>query len=478
MLPWWGRAIVFVVLSALVAAASVTVLCVGGHQLSTSTKVIVIAVAVGLPWEATFGMRASRASLAKSYRAALDQLPTSAQRKRAITVIWRGPVPDDASIRTASVDLARRYLDAHEWRSAPTMVVVPAFAAMLFVALAVWPRKEHGLELGDPLFEGLLAVYFAGLMVKNWYAPRRVSRRLPTLTAGPDQKMPSAHPAKSDQPSIGRPQKPTTSAELLFDEACRLSAGFPAEDVLTTGLNGITLLREGLSEANERAQDIFRDTLQRNGEVADSLSGFNERAGALLRRYRQDDFSGRIEEMLAHLGRVDIDKLVRTVGNPDLLAEAQRRSDNVYRVNDVTSLCIASAEIPLYSLAYAYADANSVFLGRPPKYRATLNSARALMEAVALDFAGLAFPFVGTLKAVFEEMEPWIDQEVEKIKQAAQQMNRIYNFRDALGGLSSQYVPFVDGSINAANNLYNNFVEEFTTDVNWLNRLFIDAAKD
>jgi hypothetical protein len=479
MLPWWGRAIVFVVVfSSLVAATSITVMRLGGHQLSTSTKVLVIAMAVVLPLEATFGLRASRLSLADSYRAALRPLTTSAQRKRAITAVWRGPIPEDASIRTASVDLARHYLSAHEWRSTRTLVVVPAFAALLFVALAVWPREEHSLELGDPHFEGLLAFYFAVLMAKNWYAPRRVSRRLKTVIASPDQNTRAAPPAKSDQPSNDRPQKPATSAELLFEEAHRLSAGFPAEEVLTTGLDGISLLREGLREANPRAQGIFRDTLQRNGEVADSLRGFNERAHALLRRYRQDDLSGRIEEMLAHLHRVDVNKLVRTVGNPDLLGEAERRRDNVYRVNDVTSLCIASAEIPVYSLAYAHADASNVFLGRPPKYRATLSSAGALMQAVALDFAGLAFPFVGTLKTVFEEMEPWIDKEVEKIKQAAQQMNRIYNFCDALSGLSSQYVPFVGDSINAANNLYDSFVKEFTTDLNWLNRVFIDAAKD
>jgi hypothetical protein len=489
LLSFWGRAIVSAALSLLAVTAFIALTLAQGYSFFQSPKVIAVAAVAALLVGAWRGVQIGQSSRAKAYRTAVSQLTASAISK-AITAMWRGPIPEDPIINAATTDLSRLYVRTHRWRAAKTTLIAAALGAVFFGFLAAWPRQEHGLELGDPLWEAVIAALFAAFIATSWYTVRRVSRRLAELSIHPDKRTPPRG-VKNEGNRMSKPSK--SSAEQLFDEACRLAAEFNSEEVLAAALEGVELLREGLDGVNPRTREIFIKPLERMGELSNQMRDFVGRANEIIHSHEGDNYAERIHEMLANLHRVDAEKLLMTLGGFEQLAdctpeqlsetkrqmaEAQRRVDNVYLVNDAISLTVASAQIPMYSLAYAFADVANAFLGRPTKYRATLNVAGSLVQAVAMDFAGLAFPFVGTLKTVFEQMEPWIERETEKIRQAAHQLDRVFNYGDQLDTLSMQYVPFVDTSIGAATKFYDSYSAAFTIDISWLNEIYVAAAGD
>jgi len=181
----WGRAILIAVLSLLAVTAFIALTLVQGYSFFQSPKVIAAAAVAALSAGAWRGVQLGQSSRAKEYRTAVGRLTPSA-RSKAVTAMWRGPIPKDPVIRAATTDLSRIYVRAHRWQAAKPTLIAATLGAVLFGVLAAWPRQEHGLELGDPLWETLIAAFFVVVIPASWFAVRRAAGRLANLSMHPD----------------------------------------------------------------------------------------------------------------------------------------------------------------------------------------------------------------------------------------------------------------------------------------------------
>lgn len=258
-----------------------------------------------------------------------------------------------------------------------------------------------------------------------------------------------------------------TPCDELMAEAVRIAGVLPEalDELDSKGRDLIALLSEGADAATEaRSKSVYAQPFERHEALLTVGLALPESANTLLSNNRTEHHVRRVEEYLARRREADARKLA----SEELLAELTRASQSVEAAPCSYALYIGSAEISLFALVYFHLDVVSAFLNRPTKLRWGLDAALALSKAVAIDLAGkFVFPFAGTAVAAVELLKPRIEGELERMKETAQQMDRLFQLNDRLIELLD-YAQSVDATISHAETALAMVRADFDRDIDWL----------
>lgn len=164
------------------------------------------------------------------------------------------------------------------------------------------------------------------------------------------------------------------------------------------------------------------------------------------------------------------------IADEQLLTQLEHAWGVVLDTPDSVALRIASAEIPLFSQTFYLADAMSVFLGYVPTFRRTLNAAGTLIKAAALDAAGTAVPFLGTLMAVIDLFEPQIDKVTDEMLNSASTFERNFDYDNRLDEILL-YANFVEKNTLLSSQSLETIRASFAKNELWLSGVLSKAAK-
>src|ERR1700686_1253552 len=113
-----------------------------------------------------------------------------------------------------------------------------------------------------------------------------------------------------DSHDTSNTSNPGSNAERLMDEAVRLVKKFGnhREEILSTGLDVISLLGEGIGGSNPRTSKTFSGVLDSDHSVRDLIVSLLDKAHKIIVRYQNDNFEERIMEFLELNARLDATK--------------------------------------------------------------------------------------------------------------------------------------------------------------------------
>jgi hypothetical protein len=147
---------------------------------------------------------------------------------------------------------------------------------------------------------------------------------------------------------------------------------------------------------------------------------------------------------------------------------------------DNVELLVAAVAIAHYSQLFYYVDLLNTFLQYPTEYRRALDVASNLAQAVVMDLAGTAIPFLGTIttiiNTVFDLAEPRIKKKIEELRQAAEVFDRVCDFGDQLTELSG-YQDFTKENMRHADQIFKITHASFATNADWLSAVLGNAAR-
>jgi hypothetical protein len=276
--------------------------------------------------------------------------------------------------------------------------------------------------------------------------------------------------------NYGKPEQPSPPSQAsnpgqLMDEALGLAKdlGTHSDELLHSGLESIRLI-----EAQQAATGSvgvvakFGHILASNGELSKRMGQLLNMAHSILRECNDSNYRDKIRQLIDDINEIDPAK----IADEDLLREMERRRDNVFAAPDILSACAASAEIPIFFLAFAHSDLFQAYVNKPPLSRRALDNASLLVGAAAVDFAGSVIPFFGTALTVFQLLEPWIKRETKRVLDAIPVVDRLFNFDDGLTALL-EFSAVVEGSTRQVAEFLSAYRRSFDEDVRWLT----DVAK-
>jgi hypothetical protein len=264
-------------------------------------------------------------------------------------------------------------------------------------------------------------------------------------------------------------------AEQLMDEALSLARDLQAhqDELLRSGLDAIEFIR-AQQEASQSPGTVakFGHILASNGTLNERILRLLDVAQGISRDGHPSYYVERINQVRVEVQEIDPAKIAKE----DLLREASRRRDDAFDAPEVTAICIASAQIPIYFLAFAHSDIMRAYVNKPPLARRALDNASELVRAAALDFAGTAVPFLGTVFAIFQVTQPWIEREKRRMVEAIPFVDRLFNLDDGLTGLATFSAP-VEESTRQVAEYIGAYKVSFADDIRWLSQLAWDARQ-
>ncbi len=145
-------------------------------------------------------------------------------------------------------------------------------------------------------------------------------------------------------------------------------------------------------------------------------------------------------------------------------------------MDPVISLCVASAQIPIFFLIFAHSDLMLAYAGKPLLSRRTLDNASQLGTAVVMDLKGTVIPFFGTPLTAFQLMEPWLEREKARTAKAVSLADRIFDLDRGLTTLA-EFGALVEGSVSQVSEFLSTYRESFDDDVSWLIQMARAARK-
>jgi hypothetical protein len=189
----------------------------------------------------------------------------------------------------------------------------------------------------------------------------------------------------------------------------------------------------------------------------------------ISRDFHNSHYAEQITQLMAAMKEINPARV-----DPDLLREASRRNYDALDVPAVTATCVASAQIPIYFLAFAYGDIMRAYVNKPPLARRALDNASELVRAAALDFAGAYVPFLGTVSAIFQVVQPWIEREKRRMVEAIPVIDRLFNLDAGLTGLV-RFSATVEESTRQVAEFSSAYQISFADDIRWLTEFARDA---
>jgi hypothetical protein len=271
-----------------------------------------------------------------------------------------------------------------------------------------------------------------------------------------------------------------SASEQLTAEAHRLSLLVRDDSIkmVKLGSDVIQLLAsQEVASTNRRVREIIQSVRKNNALALEKGSSLRHNFDELMRACGNDvDFYGtRRQEIRSRSSLVDRQKPI-TKELLDLIAQAHQTVENTPKT---IRLLMDSAAIVNFSQAFNYIDLLNAFLQYPTTYRRTLDVAGNLAKAVALDLAGKAIPFLGTITAmidtVFDLMEPRFEKKMEELRQATTVFDRVCDFDDQLTELL-EYVDFAEEYMRFADQTSKTTRASFTIDSAWFSAVLGNAA--
>ncbi len=268
---------------------------------------------------------------------------------------------------------------------------------------------------------------------------------------------------------------PPSILQQLWDQADRLVQDLPGvlEGVHSKAPDVNRLLTEQAADSvNSRTEAIYAEALEKHDRLKAQVSNLVVGSDQTGQRYKRDTYQTTVQEMLARLSRVDVKKLA----NDELLAQCTRARETIEATPDTAALPIASVHVTLYSVVYCHDDVLSAFLGRPSTGRRALETTGSLVKAIAADVAGTVVPFLATLGAVFDLLTPRIEREAERMRDARQHLDLLFQFDDQLTALLA-YAGFAEKNTDLANQSLTTVNALFEQNAGWLIGVLRDAEQ-
>lgn len=184
--------------------------------------------------------------------------------------------------------------------------------------------------------------------------------------------------------------------------------------------------------------------------------------------FQNSHYAEQITQVTAEIKKINPKRI-----DADLLREISRRNYDALAVPAVTATCAASAQVPINFLAFAYGDIMRAYVDKPPLSRRTLDNASTLARAAALDFAGAYVPFLGTVSAIFQVVQPWFEREKRRMVEAIPVVDRLFNLDDGLTGLV-RFSATVEESTRQVAEFSSEYQVSFADNIRWL----IETAGD
>jgi hypothetical protein len=273
----------------------------------------------------------------------------------------------------------------------------------------------------------------------------------------------------------------STASEKLMAEALRLGrlVNDNKDELAKRGVEVIQLLAsQEAASTNPRITAIIQGAEEKNSQAIAKGGGLASGNGELLQECRkdQDYYRVRWQEVLARNSRVDAQR----IANEELLDLLTRARQTMETAPEAIEVLAALAAIANFSQILYYADLLNALLQYPTKYRRTLDVARDLAKAAAMDLAGKAIPFLGTITTVidtvFDLMEPRIEKKIEEFRQATVLYDRVCDFDDQLIELLG-YADFAEEVMHRAERTLKATRASFTNDADWLSAVLANAER-
>ena len=261
-------------------------------------------------------------------------------------------------------------------------------------------------------------------------------------------------------------------ADQLLDEAGSLAGDLQAhlDELLRSKLDAIKfIIAQHEVSRSPGAVAKFEHILASDGALDQRMLRLFDVRDDISSDFLNGHYEERIKQSMAEFKEINPKKI-----DADLLREASRRSADALDVPAVTATCIASAQIPIYFLAFAYSDIMRAYVKEPPLSRRALDNASTLVRAAALDFAGAAVPFLGTVFAIFQVVQPWIEREKRRMVEAVPFIDRLFNLDDGLTGLV-RFSASVEESTRQVAEFSSAYHVSFAEDIRWLTEMARDA---
>jgi hypothetical protein len=259
------------------------------------------------------------------------------------------------------------------------------------------------------------------------------------------------------------------NARQLMEEAAGLAEDVRAHqgELLSSGLDALGFITAQQAASHSiGALDKFGHVLASNRELSGRMMRLSNMAQGILHDCDDSNYAPQIRQAMDEINEMDLTK----IEDEDLLREFERRRDNVLASARVTSVCAASAEIPIFFLAFSHSDLAQAYVNKPPLSRRALNNASQLIGAAAMDVAGTVIPFLGTAFAVFQLMDPWIEREKQRMVEAMPQIDRLFNLDEDLTTLA-EFSALVEGSTSRLVEFLSAYRKSFADDVRWLTKM-------
>jgi hypothetical protein len=257
-----------------------------------------------------------------------------------------------------------------------------------------------------------------------------------------------------------------SNAKKLMAEALELANEVKANrgKLAQDGVDALELIKSQQEAAKALGTlEIYGRILQSNGDFAKRMMRLLDMSGNIRREGKDTHYPEEAGNVINEIKEVDPAK----IEDEDLLRELERRRDNVFEVDQVISLCVASAQIPISFLVFAHSDLMLAYVGKPPLSRRALDNASQLGAAVVMDLSGTFFPLFGTALTASKLMEPWLEREKARTAKAVPLVDRIFNLDRGLTNLE-EFGALVERSVSQASEFLSTYRKAFDDDVSWL----------
>lgn len=260
-------------------------------------------------------------------------------------------------------------------------------------------------------------------------------------------------------------------AEHLLDEAGSLAADLQAHtpELLRSGQDAVEFIiaQHKASRAPGTVAKL-ENILASDRELKQRILRLFDVPSDIISDFHNSHYAEQITQVTTAIQEINPKRI-----DADLLREVSRRNDDALDVPAVTATCAASAQVPLNFLAFAYGDIMRAYVNKPPLSRRALDNASTLVRAAALDFAGASVPFLGTVFAIFQVVQPWFEREKRRMVEAIPVVDRLFNLDDGLTGLV-RFSATVEESTRQVAEFSSASQVSFADNIRWL----IEMARD
>jgi hypothetical protein len=265
------------------------------------------------------------------------------------------------------------------------------------------------------------------------------------------------------------------AAQELLAEATKLGLALKPMlvEIASLAPQADAILTDAIAtSSSDRTKAILSQATAKHAEIIKAGVRLSSGSNIIIDRYEKSKHDEPLRTVLALLGNVDAAKLA----NEELLAQCVRARQTLEDAPEVWAVQVSSVNIPLYSLPFFHLNLLRAFLNRPSVLDSTFSGAAALFKALAKDFAGEVVPFLGTIETIVQLATPAMERDVERMRQATERLDRLFQFDDSLTNLTS-HARYVESTIRLADEATTDYCARFERDAAWLIGALTAAAR-